>query len=676
MDSSGAVVPGAKVTLSNSGTGIRQETSTTPTGNYAIASLPVGRYTLAVEHPGFTRYEQSNILVQVAETTRLDVTLKVGQATESVQVSADATMLKTESAEQSSSLAGDTINTLPMNYGIGAGAIRNPLSFVQLTPGSMMTGWNTINVNGLPSGSFRILFEGQESNNGLDGRASDEVQPSVEAVQQFTLQTSNFAAEFGQVAGGLFNFTARSGTNQIHGGAYLYATNEDLNAGIPYTNDGQGHHNRPFERRFDGGVSFGGPVYIPKVYNGKNRTFFFFNYEKYRDRSQTSLGLGTVPTDAFRTGDFSGILTARNLGTDFSGRAILENTIYDPGTSVTDSNGRYVLQPFAGNLIPQTRFDTVAVKMLAYIPKPTLPGAIAYNYALTTPFHKVQDLPSFKVDENLTSTARVTFYYAKQITDKDVGQDGFPDPISIRRALHIQGTNARLNFDDTLSPYLLLHMGVGVQRYVNPDSSPEVNTSFDEAGLLGIVGAPGTGFPRLSGVGNNSWGGLSQSPSATSTNFGPSNRGAYYGTKPTALAQVSWVHGNHTYKAGGEWKIDAFTNWSAVGLSPALGFSTAQTAQPLYGGVIPGGTTIGNAFGSLLLGMYNSASIGNVSAPQYRKLGALPTGHLESHTQAHPRLRTAVGSAKTHAGVEQPYQRVQPQRDQSRRQWNSRRRPL
>ena len=621
MDSSGAVVPGARVVLINSGTGVRQETSTTETGNYAIASLSVGRYTLSVVQPGFAGYEQSNILVQVAETTRVDVTLKLGPATESVQVVADASMLKTESAEQSSSIAGDTINTLPMNYGIGAGAIRNPLSFVQLTPGSMMTGWNTINVNGLPAGSFRILFEGQESNNGLDGRASDEVQPSVEAVQQFTLQTSNFAAEFGQVAGGLFNFTARSGTNQIHGGAYLYATNEDLNAGIPYTSDGQGHHNRPFERRFDGGVSFGGPVYIPKVYNGKNRTFFFFNYEKYRDRSQTNLGLGTVPTDAFRAGDFSGILTSRNLGTDFAGRAILENTIYDPGTTVTDSSGRYVLTPFANNAIPQSRFDPVAVKILNYLPKPTVPGAIAYNYALVTPFHKVQDLPSFKIDENVTQAARVTFYYAKEITDKDVGQDGFPDPISIRRALHILGTNARLNFDDTLTSHLLLHVGAGVQRYVNPDSSPAVNTNFDEAGLLGIVGAPGTGFPRLSGVGNNSWGGLSQSPSATSQNFGPSNRGAYYVTKPTALAQLTWVHGNHTYKTGGEWKIDAFTNWSASGLSPALGFSTAQTAQPLYGGVIPGGTTIGNAFGSFLLGYYNSASIGNVSAPQYRKSG-------------------------------------------------------
>ena len=202
-------------------------------------------------------------------------------------------------------------------------------------------------------------------------------------------------------------------------------------------------------------------MYIPKLYNGKNRTFFFFNYEKYRDRSQTNLGVGTVPTDAFRAGDFSGILTNRNLGTDFAGRAILENTIYDPATSVTDSSGRYVLQPFAGNLIPQSRFDPVAVKMLTYIPKPSVAGAIANNYALVTPFHKVQDLPSVKIDENLTSTARITFYYAKEITDKDVGQDGFPDPISIRRALHIQGTNARLNFDDTLSAHLLVAHGSG-----------------------------------------------------------------------------------------------------------------------------------------------------------------------------------------------------------------------
>jgi len=139
-DSTGAVIPGAKVLLTNPATDTRTETVTTATGNYTIAGLPVGVYTLSVEQSGFSRYEQSNINVSVAVTTRVDVSMKVGQASESIQVSADATMLKTESAEQSSTISGASINGLPMNYGIGAGAVRNPLSFVQLTPGATMSG--------------------------------------------------------------------------------------------------------------------------------------------------------------------------------------------------------------------------------------------------------------------------------------------------------------------------------------------------------------------------------------------------------------------------------------------------------------------------------------------------------------------------------------------------------
>jgi hypothetical protein len=327
VDATAAVVPDAKIVLVNSETGLRQETVATATGNYTLAALPAGVYTLTVEHPGFKTHQQTNIRIQVAVTTRVDVSLSVGQTTESIEVSAQSSMLKTESAEQSSTISGDTINDLPINFGIGAGAVRNPLSFVQLTPGSNISGWNTIQVNGLPAGSFRILFEGQEANNGLDGRASDEVQPSVEAIEEFTIQTSNFAAEFGQVGGGLFNFTSRSGTNQFHGSAYGYFANEALNAGIPFTSDGQGHHNRPKVRRMDWGFSVGGPVWIPKVYDGKNRTFFFFNYERYRDKQNAYMGLGTVPTEALRGGDFGGILTGRTLGNDFAGRSIMENAM-------------------------------------------------------------------------------------------------------------------------------------------------------------------------------------------------------------------------------------------------------------------------------------------------------------------------------------------------------------
>ena len=618
MDSSSAVIPGAKVVVSDPATGSRRETTTTATGNYSITDLSAGVYTLSVEASGFSRYEQTNITMQVAVTVRVDVSMKVGQSTESIQVSADATMLKTESAEASSTVSGATVDDLPINYGIGAGAIRNPLAFVQLTPGATMNGWNNINVNGLAAGSFRILFEGQESDNTLSRSASDEVQPSVEAVEQFTIQTSNFSAEFGQVAGGLFNFTAKSGTNTIHGGSYLYVANEALNAGIPYTNNGHGSNIRPRERRFDGGVSLGGPVYIPKVYTGKNKTFFFFNYEKYHDRSQVNDGLGTVPTAALESGDFSGMLTGRNLGTDIAGRPLLENTIYDPSTRSTNASGQFVLQPFPNNSIPVARFDPVAVKILKYLPPATYPNLPVNNLLLIQPFHKIQDLPSFKIDENITSKSRVSFYFAKEITDKSNGQDGFPDPISIWRLQHILGTNVRLNFDQTLSPVLLLHIGAGLQRYVNPDTSPADISNFDEAGLLGIVGAPGTGFPRLTGVGNNTYGGLSQGPSVTQQ-FGPTNRGGYFETKPTGQVQLTWVRSNHTYKIGGEWKVAAFTNLSTVGLSPLYSFSPNETAQPLYGGVLPGNTTIGNGFASFLLGYYDNASIGNASDTQYRE---------------------------------------------------------
>jgi hypothetical protein len=622
-DPSGALIPGARVTIINVQTETRSETISTSTGAYTLPALPAGNYTLKVEREGFNTYEQTGIHVQVAVTNRVDVTLTVGQSTQSVSVSAEASILKTESAEQSTTISGNTIDDLPINFSIGAGAVRNPLSFVQLTPGATISGWNTIKVNGNPTGTFRILFEGQESSSGLDARVSDEVQPSVEAIEEFTLQTSNFAAEFGQVAGGLFNFTSRSGTNQFHGGAYIYGSNEALGAGIPFTDNGHGEHVRPPRKVYDGGFSLGGPVWIPKVYDGHNRTFFFFNYEKYQDKNRATFGVTTVPNDALRSGDFSSpqFWTQRNLGTDFLGRPLLQNTIYDPATTTTDpTTGNLVRQVFPGNIVPPSRIDPVAAKMLATFPKPNIANTLVNNYQPGSPFRKIQQIPSVKIDHNLTQSAKISGYWSEESTEKDVGQDGLPDPISIRRDLYIKGRNVRINYDQSLTPTLLLHLGAGMQRYRNPDAAPASISSYDEAGLLGIKGAPGTGYPRTPNptstpgvnMGDNTYGGLANQ-------IGPTNRGVYLQVKPTAVAQITWIRGNHSYKTGGEWKIDTFTNKSDIGLSPQFAFSTAQTAQPLYGTTLPGGTTIGNGFASFLLGYFNSASISNSSDPQYRK---------------------------------------------------------
>ena len=273
--------------------------------------------------------------------------LKVGAATESVTVTAESTLLKSESAEQSMTITGNQIAELPINFGIGAGAIRNPLSFIQMTPGATFNGWNNISING-GAINFKIVFEGQQADDPYSTQVSDEVQPSVEAIEQFTLQTSNFSAEYGGVGGGgIYNFTSKSGTNQYHGSVYNYMENTILNAGIPFTDDGTGHHVKVVKHLADYGGTFGGPVWIPKLYNGKNKTFFFFNLERYRDREALYAGITTVPNSAFLAGNLANNLLVtgnRNLGTDFAGRAIIQNAIYDPSTTTIDSSGRRVLE--------------------------------------------------------------------------------------------------------------------------------------------------------------------------------------------------------------------------------------------------------------------------------------------------------------------------------------------
>ena len=217
LDPAQAVVPGAVVNAVNAQTGARYETVTTQTGGYTLPELPAGVYNLTVTAPGFTRYVRQGIRVQVVQTARIDVTLEVGSTTESVTVNADAPLLKTETAEQSSNLSSEQVNALP-NY---AANLRSPLAFAMIMPGvSGNTGGSagsaSIRVNGSPATSYKVLVDGQDITSTLfDAGHTLEQNPAVEAIQEFTLQSSNFAAEFGQVTGGLFNFTTKSGHERL-----------------------------------------------------------------------------------------------------------------------------------------------------------------------------------------------------------------------------------------------------------------------------------------------------------------------------------------------------------------------------------------------------------------------------------------------------------------------------
>ena len=180
------------------------------------------------------------------------------------------------------------MNELPFNI-TGIGAVRDPMSFAALVPGTIVGGWNDIHISGSPATTYRVFMDGLDDTSAVKGAISDENQPSVESLASQQLLVNNYSAEFGQSAGGIFNYTSKSGTNRLHGTAFNYLENEDLNAGQPF-NYTKRPQDTPVQRQLDFGGSFGGPVVIPHLYNGHNKTFFFFAYEEYHNTANPQPG--------------------------------------------------------------------------------------------------------------------------------------------------------------------------------------------------------------------------------------------------------------------------------------------------------------------------------------------------------------------------------------------------
>jgi hypothetical protein len=615
-DPAAAVVPGARIVARNTQTGALSETATTETGNYTLASLPAGTYDVTAESTGFKKTTRPAIIVQVAQTTRVDFELQVGASTESVTVTAEAPLLRTENAEQSINLRGDTINSLPMNFGGGnagpAGSIRNWLSFVTLAPGvsnnsTSGTAYNA-SINGQPGGAFKIYLEGQDVTSSNDTTWTSIVSAaSVESIGEFSVQTSNFAPEYGQVLGGVFNFTTKSGTNQFHGSGFEYLTNEAFDAARPFT------HALALDRKHDFGFSVGGPVWIPKLYKGTNKTFFFFSFEGYRYKARSSDSLLTVPTDAYRKGDFSRALTGKVLGNDDLGRPVLENAIYDPLSDFTQ-NGKVYRNVFSGNIIPTARLDPVAQKIQALIPAANTPDLVR-NYKTGIANHKNQDIPSIKVDHSFSDVTKLSGYWSVQNTDQLTGPDGLPYPISAVRVQQIYGHNVRLNLDKSVKPTFLVHVGAGYMRFHNPDSSPPEVLQYDAVKNLGLVGSATdpAGFPYISAANSNA-GGLGNQ-------LGPNTAGLYYNDKLTGVANATWVRENHTYKLGAEFKQEVWTDGNFYQSQGFYNFGAAQTAIPALGTNSMGGGSFGFPYASFLMGQVASASVQAPRTLQWRKKG-------------------------------------------------------
>ncbi|MBV9505173.1 MAG: TonB-dependent receptor [Acidobacteriia bacterium] len=651
-DPAGAVVAAAQIEVKNTETGVVYQGGTSNTGNYVI-SLPAGNYEITVTVPGFKKSVQQNVPVVVATDTRRDVTLEVGETTESVTVSETAPLLKTESGEMSHLVEVKDAVDLPLltiSGGGYAGAtqmgnIRNPLQTSLLLPGVAFANDMELVVNGLPSNSETIRIEGQDSTGTLWKVYQQRSQTmGVEAVQEVNVQTSNFAAEYGQAGGGYFNFTMKSGTNQIHGSGYDYFVNEALNAGLPFTDAGtqtplkEGQHIRNTQRRNDFGGTIGGPIRIPKIYNGTNKTFFFFNFEQYRESRQISNGVMSVPTPAYRNGDFttSGCLnfnTATNTCTggntpltnngvqvvDPAGQALTYGEVFDPATTriVTNNNVR---SPFPNNTVPLSRMDAVSLAIQNMLPMPNAPGIVnnyiipSYvNWTHTTNF-------SWKIDHSLSPTAKLSWYLSHYLWNSP-NANGITADYTGSVPTAYRNWTTRLNYDYTIKPTLLLHVGIGYLHQFEPT----IPRKFDE-NSLGMHGYyDETLFPSIFGMGQATSGGWacnasSAIPCGATNLFGNTNGvgGAFetrlYEEKSTANTNLTWVRGNHIYKFGGETTIEGYPNLSNWRANGTFIFSNAETADPWQNGQ-PMNFTNGTGFNyaSFLLGNPDSLALSPIA---------------------------------------------------------------
>ena len=659
-DPTGLAVAGANVQATNAETGAVYAGASTASGNYAIPNLPVGTYEVSVKVSGFKTYNHTNLAIAAAQTLREDIPLQVGSASESITVAAEASLLQTETGDVAHNVTVEQMDDLPLlgigTVNSGTSGYRNPYNTLLTLPGvSDYATSGLFTVNGLggsiPGNPFvaalteTMRIEGQDATSRIFGNYdyTQMAQPNADAVQEIAYQTSNYAPEYGQAGSVVINMTMKSGTNQYHGTGFDYFVNEDLNAGDPFSSNGTGAKERPRNRRNDFGGTLGGPVIIPKLYNGKNKTFFFFAYEQYLEGSQLNF-VDTVPTAAYRAGDFSAIsangtcslcaaygIPTTSLGTDALGRPIYANEIYDPNSRSVTSGGLGYANPFPGNKIPASDFSASSQAFLALLPQPQNSNLVG-NYNGTVAGGRYSAIPAVKIDQIISSKDKISFYWSRNNTESQISTplgnaDGLPTEIGAYRGTFIPTWTTRLNYDRTISPTILLHLGAGYYHTSFSDKAPFLKfnpSAFDLSGFL-----EDRQFPSVTGLCGQLYGGFGTPTNCISgveSNFGSLYSGfggmqnigtsgqiqsQNYEEKPTFNANVTWVKGAHTFKFGAEVYFEqAYTGaFSGVTLDAVGATGTPNaTAQPFTPTTSFNGYNMGFGFADFLLGDYASTT--------------------------------------------------------------------
>lgn len=617
LDSSGATVAGAEVVATGVDTHTVYTTTSTSTGAYRFTDLVLGRYNITVTAKGFKVSTASGVEVQINSVSSLDITLQPGEVTQSVTVLASTPSLDTSTSEMGTVVETKEILELPLSLSAtGQSFLRSPETFVFLTPGTQGPGTNQSGstssgifqskLSGGQNFSTEVLLDGVSTTRSDSGSAFDQTAPSVEALSEFKVLTSTFSAQYGRTSGGIESFATKSGTNDYHGSAFDLFRNTALDANS--WNNNQTGQTRPPDHQNDFGGSLGGPVRIPKLYDGRQKTFFFFSWEQYRNNPGTT-SVTTLPTQAeIQNGNFSALLGApvTNNGVPVinpcDGTPVLTGQIFDPSTTKT-VNGVPCRSAFPGNIISPTRFDSVSKKILSFLTVlPNLPGTqngLVNNYVLRSSETERDTTMSFRVDENWGTKDKFFFSYSSRDQETPNGGNTLPGVLNPNFFNSNFTHYLRFGWDHTFGSNLLNTFTIGFNRLNNLSKADSVNGT-DWPAALGIGNAHGLVFPQIQFNG-----------SPLGIGYQGFSTESFNGHVPNSLVtaeNLHWLKGRHSFDFGFEWRAYQYSFIATGDTSPNYAFSSFQTA------FAPNDPSTGDPFASFLLGLPSQAQLSETLA--------------------------------------------------------------
>ncbi len=604
-DPSGAAVAGSNLTLTNINTNAIRNTASADSGDYSFPSLPPGFYKLKSEHPGFKSATTDNIEIQVQQTVRLDIALQVGQVNESIEVSAVADLLQAENSSIGTVIENRGITELPLNGReylnlVSLAANVNTLSSASGQAGSREGGDRAS--QSISAGGQRIMFDYFT----LDGVTNTDPDfntyvtlPSIDAIQEFKVQTGVYPAEFGHQASQI-NVLTKSGGNAYHGALFDFVRNDVFDS-IPYAFTSNHPKKSPFKWN-DYGFEIEGPIRIPKLFDGRNKLFFMAN-DEWKTQRQNSQALYTLPTAAEEQG---------NLGA-------LSAVIYDPATGGATGATK---TPFPGNVIPASRIDPISQKFMNYYAPAALPTTLNnYPFAQSSPLDRYGI--TLRMDFVESSKSQWTGRYSWGNEDQsNNGLGGLGNKILTDYDQYL-GTNTR-----TITPSLVNEVRYGYTRLFNSIGTLSA-FSNDVVSALGVPGLQ-PGLPATWGIPNITLNGDGFS------NIGDSTDGPYViqNNSLQFVDNVSWIKGKHTFRFGFEYTRQ---NFNQVGNQFSRGnfvFQPNATQSPTHTG--------GDAFAEFLLGdLYQSTVAVAIASANYQRNAE--SAFVDDTYKITPRITLSLG---------------------------------